>query len=410
MIPVIVLGGDITALGVIRSFARRGVSVYGTTDSTDYIRRSRYYRVLPRLSRACCGRGYETPEGVPNRLDALVALLESSGLDRAVLCPCSDHACMAVATLPEPLSKRFPSSLPTADTLALINDKGRFARLLDQLGVDHPWTRLVHGPDDLDDSADMASAGLFLKPRDSQSFFRQYAVKAFRVTSLADARVRLAEIARHGLGVILQEYVPGPPNNHYFVDGFRDASGTLRAVFARRRLRIYPPDFGNSTAMVSIDPVLMSDAIDGLRRIFRATQYRGIFSAEFKRDVRDGRYKILEINTRPWWYVDFAVRSGVDVCAMAYQDALGEPVDTVTDYRVGSRCIYPYGDLLAVRQLREQGARHSWLRWLAELARAKQPVFAWDDAMPAVVASMRTVSASRLKASARLVMRARGRA
>jgi len=47
-----------------------------------------------------------------------------------------------------------------------------------------------------------------------------------------------------------------------------------------------------------------------------------VFSAEFKFDERDGLFKILEVNARPWWYVDFAARCGVDVCRMAYRDAL----------------------------------------------------------------------------------------
>ena len=66
------------------------------------------------------------------------------------------------------------------------------------------------------------------------------------------------------------------------------------------------------------------------------SSYRGIFSAEFKRDPRDGLFKLLEVNARPWWFVDFAVRCGVDVCRMAYDDALGRevpPLDTLRSRR-----------------------------------------------------------------------------
>ena len=34
-------------------------------------------------------------------------------------------------------------------------------------------------------------------------------------------------------------------------------------------------------------------------------------------------FKILEINARPWWYVELASRCGVDVCTMSYRDAFG---------------------------------------------------------------------------------------
>ena len=69
--------------------------------------------------------------------------------------------------------------------------------------------------------------------------------------------------------------------------------------------------------------------------MLHAVGYRGIFSGEFKRDPRDGRFKLLEINTRPWWFIDFAVRCGVDVCRMAYDDAQGLPVTAVSEYKVG---------------------------------------------------------------------------
>ena len=82
-----------------------------------------------------------------------------------------------------------------------------------------------------------------------------------------------------------------------------------------------------------------------------------MFSAEFKLDPRDGRFKLLEVNTRPWWYVDFAARCGVDVCTMAYRDALGEGVDTVESYRTGVVCVYPYMDLSACQALRRSGRR-----------------------------------------------------
>ena len=51
------------------------------------------------------------------------------------------------------------------------------------------------------------------------------------------------------------------------------------------------------------------------------------------------------MNARPWWYVDFAARCGIDVCDMAYRDALGGDVEPVTGYELGRRCVYPRLDL-----------------------------------------------------------------
>ena len=52
-----------------------------------------------------------------------------------------------------------------------------------------------------------------------------------------------------GIGVPAQEYIPGPPDQSYFVDGFADCTGEIRALFSRRRVRMFPADHGNSTFM-----------------------------------------------------------------------------------------------------------------------------------------------------------------
>ena len=73
---------------------------------------------------------------------------------------------------------------------------------------------------------------------------------------------------------------------------------------------MHPPDFGNSSYMVSVPLQEAAGAVDTLRTIMGHTGFRGIFSAEFKRDADDGLFKLLEVNIRPWWYVEFNQRFG----------------------------------------------------------------------------------------------------
>jgi predicted ATP-grasp superfamily ATP-dependent carboligase len=146
-----------------------------------------------------------------------------------------------------------------------------------------------------------------------------------------------------------QEYVPGSAADHYFVDGFRDRDGRMQGLFTRRRVRISPPDFGNSSYCRSIALDDMAQPVTDVERLLASLDYRGIFSAEFKRDARDGTYRILEVNTRAWTYVEFASRCGVNVCRMAYEDALGLPVHAASrDYAVGEGCVDLYRDMRTV--------------------------------------------------------------
>jgi D-aspartate ligase len=144
---------------------------------------------------------------------------------------------------------------------------------------------------------------------------------------------------------------------------------------------------------VSVPLADVAQAVESARCVLDAVGYHGIFSAEFKRDPRDGLFKLLEINTRPWWFVDFAVRCGVDVCRMAYDDAQGVAVAPVSDYRVGATCVFPYYDFFAVQPMLSDRTM-TWQRWVREIVPALQPVGCWDDPLPGVVAFTRVIKSA----------------
>lgn len=148
-----------------------------------------------------------------------------------------------------------------------------------------------------------------------------------------------------------------------------------------------PPDFGNSSFLISIPQGEIKQAVDDLQRLLVGLGYRGIFSAEFKFDPRDQAFKLLEINTRPWWYIGFADQCGIPVAWLAYLDAIGESVPTINRYKVGVKLVYPYLDFysclasLRARELTVKQWLHSWLT-------AKQAVFDWSDPIPSIAWSV----------------------
>jgi predicted ATP-grasp superfamily ATP-dependent carboligase len=135
--------------------------------------------------------------------------------------------------------------------------------------------------------------------------------------------------------------------------------------------------------MISVAADAVEGATASILGLLRHTEYRGIFSAEFKLDPRDSVFKILEVNVRPWWYIDFAARCGVDVCQMAYRDALDEPVETIRQYRVGRTLVYPDPDFFACAHMWRHRQLSLW-RWALEWTGAMQPVFRISDPWPGV--------------------------
>lgn len=365
---MLVLGSGITQLGVLRGLTSEGARVMLAPAEGDLARRSRWFR--PPAGRLA--------DLEPAHLASLARTI-GAGM---VLMPCSDEWTRAVTALPDEVRANWPAAVGSADSVESLLDKSRLAAVLERLAIPHPRTQPVATERELLQFLTGFERG-FLKPAESQAFFGRFGVKALLPKDRGELVRMMAECQEAGFRMLLQEYIPGPPDQHFFLDGMVDRTGRLRACFARRRLRMYPPDFGNSTLMVSIPVAEVASAAASLERLLGHLKYRGIFSAEFKQDARDRTAKLLEVNVRPWWFVEFAARCGVNVCALAVMDALGEPVPTISQYRVGKRCVYPYYDLAALRAARAAG-RGGMLAGLISWIGAYQPVFRWSDPGPAV--------------------------
>lgn len=371
-IPALVLGGSVTALGAARSLGPLGIPVRVACEPNELASYSRWAKLL----------GSGLPEFTS--VERFAEYLRAAPDGRMVLIPCSDAWAETVASLPADLAARFPSFVSPLSVLRSLNDKEQFGRLVRENGIPHPRTAFVHTVADLDGLDFAANTQFFLKARNSQKFIAQTGVKAYMVDSVAEARRRVEELTAAGLGVVLQEYIPGPPTNHYFVDGFALEGGRVVARFARQRLRMHPPNFGNSTYLRSVALAEVPDIVATVDRLIGAAGVRGIFSVELKRDAKTGVAKVIEVNARPWWYVHYATACGVNVVEMTYRAALGEPLPPFDGrYRVGRSCVYVRPDLRACRELRRKGElslASAILSWIG----GEHMIFNASDPMPFV--------------------------
>ena len=119
-----------------------------------------------------------------------------------------------------------------------------------------------------------------------------------------------------------------------------------------------------------------------MHSLLDSVAYRGIFSAEFKRDERDGRFRLIEINTRPWIYIQFADKCGVNFCDLYIRDALGEELAPVEVPDVHKYCVNLVSDLRALRSL-PASSRPGSLRVLAVWLKSFKLLFEWSDLRPA---------------------------
>jgi len=362
--PALLFGTGLTLLGVMRVLGRAGIPFYVVGKHDGFYTHSRWYRCLP-----------GTASALPNNL---ASVLERLSVSSAVLMPCSDDWALAVANLPSSLRNRFPVTTPAPETVQTMVDKWRFAQFLAWRSIPHPETELLESRQAAENLPARNWHGKLLKPISSVEFTRKHNLKGFLVNSREEGLARARQI---DFPVLLQEYIPGPPTASFFLDGFVDHEGHRLACFARQRLRMCPEKLGNSTALLSVPLAKVHGAVEIIERIIASLAYKGIFSAEFKCDERDHTYKIIELNARPWWYVEFAARCGVDVCSLAYRDALGLSSAAVDRYQVGRRCVFLPVDFHAYRTLRPTQKLSLW-SWARSWLGAQDALFELSDPRP----------------------------
>ncbi len=369
--PVLAFGSGLTALGVLRSLHGSGITVYSVCPPADLVARSRWYRPVPGYNGSC-------PD--PSQLEEFLSKLP---IRHAVLIPCSDDWARAIASRPEEMKASYPASVADRKVIETMTDKWRFANFVECANIPRPRTAQVESMNQLESLPESLFQGAFLKPVDSQEFARYHHVKAYRIQNKNHALEIMRKVLDEGgcgFPILLQEFIPGDASHYYLVDGFVDRHGETQALIARRRLSQYPPHFGNSARSQTIPLESVAGAVESLQKMWATMRYRGIFDAEFKYDHRDGQLKILEINARPWWFVEFATRCDVDLCRMAYLDALELPVKPTEEYQVGRTCVHLNYDLAA--HMTGNVSLPNLIRWFRSAKGVEDIIYRWDDPWP----------------------------
>ena len=296
----IVTGADYRALGVVRSLGRHGVPVWVVKDTDHALATHSKYAT----------RTLRPPEGNGEaRLKFFLDLSKECSLQKWVLFPTDDEAVAFVSRYHAEFSQAFRVVTPAWESLKWAVNKVLMHRLATKLGVAQPWTFC---PDNIDQLSSMdCPFPVILKPalKDVSNSFTT--AKAWRV----DDRKTLIRAYKEAAAVMpadllmVQEVIPGGGENQFSYTTLCLDGKPLVHLTAKRR-RQYPMDFGRaSTYVETIDePGLVEPSV----RLLDALKLSGLVEIEYKRDPRDGSFKLLDINPRVWGWHTLCRRAGVD--------------------------------------------------------------------------------------------------
>ena len=299
---------------------------------------------------------------------------------KCMMIPTGDTEVMALSKHKEELERFYLLPIPPFEVTQKLVNKKKFYKLLDQMSVPHPKTYFPNDISDVKIISKEITYPYLVKPIFSTNFGEDFSVKSFKANT-AEELVKVynkAILSRHE--VVIQEIIPGK-EIYMFYTYFNKKSEPI-AICGYDKLRQYPPDFGCGSLCKS---AWRSVPIDSAIRVLRAIKYHGIAEPEFKRDPRDGEYKLLEINARTSTENRLPARCGVDVEYIAYLDTVGQCTKDSSSPNSGILWVDEFYDLLScLIQLKEKrlGIRDMFKSLRGEKEYA---IFAWDDPLPCLI-------------------------
>jgi len=299
-------------LGVIRDLGRHGVPVMGLDTVADAIGFS---------SRFASAMVCPDPRADES---AFVAFLEELGgrlPQPGVLFPTHDEFIWPLSRHASRLERWYRIPFSRWDVMGRLYDKRAQLEAAWRAGVDTPRTVFIDRAADLEPATAGVMYPAVLKPVDSLAFkerFHKHLIDIENPARLEDVWPDVNDLGT----LMLQERIPGADDELFTVGSYLDAESRPLAVFTGHKIRQHPAGAGSARLAVSKWDAELAEA--GLR-LLRELSYHGVSQVEFKRDPRDGRYCLMEVNARHWMWHSLAAACGVNLSFAAYMDAVGQP-------------------------------------------------------------------------------------
>jgi D-aspartate ligase len=372
-VPVtVVFRDEYGALPIARTLGRLGVSVYlvAQKNPSTPVFWSRYWadkiwwNVLDR------------PEGESvtflRKIGATIA--EKHGARPILLTP-SDWVAIFVERHSDELAEYFDFPKATPSVVERLLNKWEMHRLATSHKIPTPVTARPTSGGEIDDFVAKIGFPVVLKPADP---YLPDAPAKVIIRSRAELTDAVGpEMSRASWNFVLQEYIPGGVESVWMCNGYFGRNSGDGVVFTGRKLRQV-----SSTGIASLAVCVPNDVVAGqTHRFLTEVGYRGCVGIGYRHDVRDGTYKILDVNARvSSVFRLFAGANGLDVVRLCYLDLSGQQVGA-TAAQDGRKWLLE-GDIQSVLPSRRED-RVSVREWIRSL-RGVQELhwFARDDVRP----------------------------
>ena len=317
--PVIVVGAGDPCLGVIRSLAPRGINPWACDPHRAIATRSRYTRY------------WHVPD--PNTdewsfIRRVVELARTIG-GRPIIIPAADRYAHTIARYQDRLEECATVCVAASHVVDLLIDKTRFHEWCMQHSLSCPKTKIATQVG-ATHPADFPFVAKYSRSPPTGEYQRnQFNFRFSLIRNERDWDEYRHEFADYLPDILVQEFVHGTTADMFGVGIYADRKSEIKGVFVGRKIRGYPAMFGDSSAVQN--DTVPDSVLSEVALVIRELRYTGIAEFEFKRDVRTGDYRLIEVNPRCWGWIGITSASPANIPWIAYRDLTGRRVETAID-------------------------------------------------------------------------------
>jgi D-aspartate ligase len=313
----------VNGLAAIRSLGRQGLRVLAL-DHRPYALgfRSRYAE--PRLA----------PDPLDDEdgfIEALRSIAEETNGPLPVF-PTHDEHVNAIARHAGVLDERYRFPFPSWEVLERIQSKRHQLETAEAAALPVPRTFHPTSREEALAAGEALGFPVMVKPSANVGFRRSHGRQLFRCQTPAE--LERAYEAAAPYEPMVQELIPGGDEELYTLGSYVSRDGEALGLFSGHKLRQTRGYMGSARIG---EAVWVEEVVEQGLAFLRALGYHGISQVETKRDPRDGRYKLMEINPRLWQWHSLAAACGVDLPYIAYRDLVGDPLPPARMHGDGKR-------------------------------------------------------------------------
>ena len=384
-VPIgVVFDCHVNGLGIIRSLGEKNIPTLALDCNP---------RGIGLFSKYCYSK--VCPDPANNEKEFVDFLLEIGKAlkSKGVLFPTNDKWLIAISKYREELERYYLFPMSKWDIIQNCVDKIRMYKIADKAHIPIPETLFCQDISKLKEVSSAIKYPCIIKPNIPPEFDKVFKTRFVRIERWDDITNWLENnkmiLNGSNIGFIIQEVIPGDASCLYTFSAYSNTKAEIVSFSVICKVRQAPPDYGTIT---SGEIVRQPKVIELGTFLIKNLGYHGLSNIEFKRDQRDGKFKLMEINARSGMSIYYTTKSGVNLPYFAYQEAIGNKLtyrNLEGDY--GKRWIVFLNDLISSLRYANRGnhsirsirvGRFKGFGWHKKMIEA---VYSLSDPLPGIV-------------------------